>query len=139
MTRKCVGLALAIVALAAGGLRAAETPEKAAEAAASAWLATVDAGKYGASWDEAAAMFQAALSRAQWEAALQQVRRPLAALVSRKLRGAKFTTEIPGAPAGEYVILQFDTSFANASGKTETVTPMKGKDGSWRVSGYYIR
>lgn len=139
MTRKCVGRALAMVLLAAGALRAAETPEKAAEAAASAWLATVDAGKYGASWDEAAAMFQAALTRAQWEAALTQVRQPLGRLVSRKLRGAKFTTDIPNAPAGEYVILQYDTSFANASGKTETITPMKGKDGAWRVSGYYIK
>jgi hypothetical protein len=139
MTRKAWVAVLGVMGLFAGGCLRASEAEKAAEAAASTWLATVDAGLYGKSWDEAAAMFQAAVGRAQWEAALTQVRQPLGALVSRKLRGAKYTTEVPGAPAGEYVILQFDTSFANGSGKTETVTPMKGKDGTWRVSGYYIK
>jgi hypothetical protein len=43
------------------------------------------------------------------------------------------------APPGEYVILQFDTQFENRSGVVETVTPMREKDGSWRVSGYFIK
>lgn len=41
-----VGIACAVAA----PLRAAETPEDAAERASASWLALVDAGKYGESW-----------------------------------------------------------------------------------------
>jgi opacity protein-like surface antigen len=140
MKRSVLVLALAaVLASAAGGLRAAEASEKAAEASARAWLGTVDAAKYGESWGQAAALFRAAITRPQWEAALEKVRRPLGKILSRKLRGAKFMTELPNAPAGEYVVIQYDTDFENGPGKTETITPMKEKDGGWRVSGYYIK
>jgi hypothetical protein len=110
-----------------------------AEAASRAWLATVDAGDYGKSWDEAAALFRKALTREQWEEALRKVRAPLGKVVSRKLRDAKATSSLPGAPAGEYVVIQFATDFENRPGMTETITPMKDPDGGWRVSGYYIK
>jgi len=48
-------------------------------------------------------------------------------------------TSMPGAPDGEYVVIQFESSFANKKSAVETVTPMKGEDGVWRVSGYYIK
>jgi hypothetical protein len=118
----------------------AESPAaKAAEASAQAWLALVDDGKYGESWDAASAFFRSAMSKAQWESALGGARKPLGKLVSRRLRGAKPMTDLPGAPAGEYVVIQYDTSFANRASAVETITPMKEKDGSWRVSGYYIK
>jgi hypothetical protein len=37
------------------------------------------------------------------------------------------------------VVLQYQTSFANKKDAVETVTPMRDKDGQWRVSGYYIK
>ncbi len=140
-----VFLAAAVPVLAgAPPLRAADPArgapaEKAAEAAAQSWLAMVDAGKYGESWDAAAALFKGALSRSQWEGALEKVRRPLGRLVSRKLGGAKYTTDLPNAPAGEYVVIQYETTFENKSGAIETITPMKDRDGTWRVSGYFIK
>ena len=118
---------------------AASPAEKAAEASTRAWLALVDDGKYGESWDAAATMFRSAVTKAGWESALEGVRKPLGKVLSRKLRGAKSMTDLPGAPPGEYVVIQYDTSFANRASATETVTPMKEKDGSWRVSGYYIK
>jgi hypothetical protein len=48
-------------------------------------------------------------------------------------------TELPGAPDGEYVVFQFDTQFEHKRAAVETVTPMRDPDGSWRVSGYFIR
>ena len=125
MTRRIAVLAVAALLAGAGAARS--------------WLALVDAGKYGESWDAAAAVFRAALTRAQWEAALEKVRRPLGRAGSRTLRAARFMTDLPGAPKGEYVVIQFDTSFENAPGKIETVTPSKESGGSWLVSGYYIK
>jgi hypothetical protein len=48
-------------------------------------------------------------------------------------------TSLPGAPDGEYVVIQFMSSFENKRFAIETVTPMKDKDAKWRVSGYYMR
>ncbi len=137
-------VAVAAVLLVSDVLRASDPAaaggaEKAAQSAAQSWLATVDDGKYGESWDAAAALFQGAVSRSQWEAALEKARRPLGKVESRKLRSAKFTTELPNAPKGEYVVIQFGTDFEHKPGAVETVTPMKDPDGTWRVSGYFIR
>jgi hypothetical protein len=46
---------------------------------------------------------------------------------------------LPGAPDGEYVVIHFHTVFANKADAIETVTPMRGRDGRWRVSGYFVR
>ena len=113
--------------------------EKAAQAAAEAWLALVDAGKYDASWDEAAKLFRGAVDKATWQRQVGGVRGPIGALVSRKLSSATYTKSAPGAPDGEYVILQFATSFGNKQSAVETVTPMMDADGKWRVSGYFIK
>jgi opacity protein-like surface antigen len=109
-----------------------------AQAAAKSWLALTDAGKHGASWDDAAAFFKKAVSKADWEKALGQVRGPLGAMKSRKLKSATFTRTLPNAPEGEYVVIQFDTQFEGRA-VVETITPMKEKDGSFKVSGYYVK
>lgn len=110
-----------------------------AQATATRWVALADAGQFAASWDEAAGPFQAAIAKSRWEAALQAVRSPLGAVKSRTLRSAEFTTSLPGAPDGQYVVVRFDTQFENKAAAVETVTPMKDKDGNWRVSGYFIK
>lgn len=128
-----------LVALVPASLAADGAAEEAATSAARTWLAQVDAGEYGASWDNAAPIFQGAVPREKWGETLKAVREPLGALVSRTLKSATYTETLPGAPDGEYVVLQFDTSFENKQSAVETVTPAKAPDGAWRVSGYYIR
>ncbi len=110
-----------------------------AKAAASNWLALTDAGSYGASWDKAAPAFQSAINKPGWEQALRNVRMPLGAVKARRLTKAEFTHSLPGAPDGDYFVLQFATQFENKAAAVETVTPMKAADGSWRVSGYFIK
>lgn len=79
-----------------------EIDVKPAMAVAEAWLAGVDAGRYGASWEEAAPLGETTIE-------------------------------------GEYVVIQYDTRFENRHLSTEIVTPMRGRDGVWKVSGYIIR
>lgn len=111
---------------------------QAATTAAQTWLATVDDAKYEESWNQGAAAFRAAVTGQQWNEALRTVRAPLGAVKSRKLLAAQYTRKLPGAPEGEYVVVQYLTEFATKSA-TETVTPMREADGSWKVSGYYIQ
>ena len=113
--------------------------EKSAQSAAEAWLALVDAGSYAQSWSESADYFKKAVDQAGWEKSLTGVRTPLGKMSSRTLKSSKYATSLPGAPDGEYVVIQFDTSFEKKATAIETVTPMKDPDGTWRVSGYFIK
>jgi hypothetical protein len=110
-----------------------------AEQATRSWLALVDGAQYGQSWQEAASFFQSKISKEDWEHALQQVRAPLGAAGTRTLLGALYQTDVPNAPKGEYVIVQFKTEMAGGGPVIETITPMLDKDGTWRVSGYFIK
>ncbi len=117
----------------------AATPETDAEHAAEAWLAEVDAGQYAQSWTEAATQFKSAVDQPSWLKAVDAVRAPLGSLKSRALRSAHYATSLPGAPDGQYVVLQFESAFDKKSSAIETVTPTKDSDGRWRVSGYFIK
>ena len=117
---------------------ASEQKKQAAEQEAGKWLALVDGGQYQESWERAASLFKQQVNAEQWSQALAAARTPLGALVSRQLLSADYETSLPGAPDGEYVILQFQTRFKNKKSAIETVTPMMD-NGNWRVSGYYIR
>ena len=113
--------------------------ENAAVECAEAWLALIDAGKLAESWDQAAQYLKAAVSRDGWEKACRAFRGPLGKMVSRTLKSKQYTTTAPGAPDGQYVIIQYDTSFQNKESAVEIITPMLDKDGKWRVSGYFIK
>lgn len=108
-------------------------------AAAKTWLGLVDAKKYNESWAEAAPFFKESVSEDVWVKMVSSVRGPLGEVKSRELLAAQFATVLPGAPAGEYVVIQFKTAFQNKPAAVETVTPMKDDKGVWRVSGYYIK
>ena len=113
--------------------------EKKAVSAAEKWLSMVDEGRYSDSWQGAAEYLRNAINQEQWNRSLQAVRKPLGEVVSRQMKTATYKTSLPGAPDGEYVVIQFDTSFENKKAAIETVTPMMDQDGTWRVSGYYIK
>jgi hypothetical protein len=118
----------------------ADTSEKeqAAVISAQQWLGLIDAEKYPESWNEAADLFRNSISREQWSKTLQAARKPLGKLLDRKIKTKTFQRALPGAPDGEYVVIQFEAVFENKKVTLETVTPMMEKDGRWRVAGYYI-
>jgi hypothetical protein len=140
-TKVLGALAIAFLLGAAVG-RAAEdstaAAKVAAQKAAETWLAGVDKGGYAASWDEAAPMFQRAIKKDAWESALGQVRKPLGAVKTRTFKAAQYTTDLPRAPRGEYVVLQFKATFENGEAGVETITLMLA-GGTWRVAGYFIK
>ncbi len=133
-------LGIAAVTLAIPSCAAAEEIDTApATAAAQAWLATVDAGQYAQSWDDAAAYFREKIGKEQWVQALVKARAPLGGVVARKIRTAAYARDLPDAPPGDYVVAQLDTRFDNRPLAEEVVTAMREKDGTWKVTGYFIR
>lgn len=131
--------ALAIIAASASARADEATAKAAAEKAAMTWLHLIDDGKYSESWSSSSSLFRGAVNKMQWEQALGGTRKPLGAVLSRNITSATYTTTFPGAPDGEYVVIQYGTSFDKKRTSTETVTPMLDADGSWRVGGYFIR
>lgn len=110
-----------------------------AVAAATKWLQRVDAGEYHAAWEEAAAYLRDAVPRDQWHQSIRAARPPLGAVIRRTLHTTEYHATLPGAPDGQYVVIQFKTEFENKQKAVETVTPMREADGLWRVAGYFIR
>jgi hypothetical protein len=140
MIRRILCLVIVGLILSGGTVMAGDAgKEAAAVSTAEKWLATIDAGNYAASWSDAAEYFRNAVKPEQWEQAMQSARKPYGKLISRKMQTKVYKTSLPGAPDGEYVVIQFATSFENKKAGVETVTPMKDRDGTWRVSGYYIK
>ena len=140
---KLLSLTLALLFVAfptQGRAQATDTAAAIAEAetAALSWLDMLDAGDFGQSWDSAAAAFKSAVTKAQWEQAARSARAPFEPLGARTVRSAAFHTDLPNAPPGRYVVLQFETAARDGQTVIETVTPMQDPDGRWRVSGYYI-
>ena len=134
-----VALVVAILSSVGCGPKGHIEAEKAAIESAKAWLSLVDSEKYEESWEEAAELFKGAVAMDQWLQSMHKVRKPLGRSISRELKSKRYCTSLPGAPDGEYVVIQFKASFENKKEAVETVTPMLDKDAKWRVSGYYIK
>jgi len=121
-------------------LRAASpTNEEAARAAAEEWLALVDGGKFVESWQKLDPAFAKKVGKKKWTSSITEIRERAGKLASRKLLSAEYTKELPGAPEGEYVVVQFDCAFEKKKAATEKVILILGRDLSWRVAGYTVK
>ncbi|HEV2199773.1 MAG TPA: DUF4019 domain-containing protein [Bryobacteraceae bacterium] len=123
-----------LLALTLGPVFAQSDAQKHAES----WLSLVDNRQYAESWTEASAYFRARVARQQWVDMVKSVREPIGALKSRKTLKITTATSLPGAPDGEYTVIQFQSSFQNKASAVETLTLMKD-GGQWRPAGYFIR
>ena len=56
-----------------------------------------------------------------------------------QVQTAAYTKTLPGAPTGEYVVIQYDSNFEHQQAAMETLVPSLDGDGQWRVSGYFIQ
>jgi Protein of unknown function (DUF4019) len=132
-------LVLTLLLAICSAVQAQQKAEQLAQQSSDAWLALIDSGKYADSWQEASQFFKAHVTKEQWQSALRGSRDPLGKMLSRKLKSATYTKTLPGVPDGEYVVIQYESSFEHKQSAVETVTPMLDKDGKWRISGYFIK
>jgi hypothetical protein len=112
--------------------------EQAAERQALGFLGYLDHGRYADSYAYTGMLIRAQLDRDSFAKQLEKARAGTGPLVSRELIDASYTTTVPGAPDGQYVVLHYAASFANRQQAEETLTLSLAK-GYWRVNGYYIK
>ncbi len=104
-----------------------------------AWLELIDAEQFSESLEKASPVLRNAITDENWNQSLRGSRSPLGEVQSRKLLGAKFANDLPGAPPGDYVVFGFASVFQKHDNIIETVTAKKDAIGVWRVAGYFIR
>ena len=121
---------------------APETQQIALESAtrgAEDWMAMIDAGRYAESWKASSEIVKNAVTMEKFESSMKTVREPMGKHESRKLQNASYTTQLPGVPPGEYVMILYDSSFEHKVVAQETVVMTREKDKVWRMAGYHIK
>jgi len=103
-----------------------------------AWVALLDQGQWDESWRTAGALFRAQLTPGAWATSVRSVREQVGPLVSRVQKSATRTTTLPGAPEGEYEVIQYQTRFGDKPDAIETVVLVR-EGSTWKVVGYFIR
>jgi len=134
-------LPVALLAASLAGQASVDTAAtlRTADTAAHTWLALVDKGELARSWDEGALVLQLGVTETKWEQLVRSARAPFEPFGARHQIMARYTTDPPNAPPGQYVLLQYMTDVSGGRHVVETVVPtLDGKRG-WRVSGYFIR
>jgi hypothetical protein len=110
----------------------------AGQSAARIWLAIADRHDAAGSYAAAGAKFRKAMTADRWTAALKTARDPLGAVERRTVVGTRFEKAAKGFPPGDYVIIQFRSTFAKRTIVLETVTLERDASGTWRVIGYLL-
>jgi len=127
-----------VIAAALTGAAPSTTAAPTDQASATSWVSLIDAGRWSDSWEAAGSLFKSRMPQPQWASTIQPVRQPLGAVSSRSLKSVTKATSLPGAPDGDYEILQFQTAFAHKSDAVESVVLAREGSG-WKVDGYFIR
>lgn len=138
---------LALLVLPAQAQQQTPTPEaptaeqteqaEAAKQAAEEWLVYIDEDEYAESWEVASEMLQGQVTSDKWEEGLSGVEAQTGALSERAFQGARYTTELPNVPEGEYVIVQYASTFANV--QANEIVVMTREDEDWKVAGYLVQ
>ena len=113
--------------------------EREATSVARSWLRLVDDGRHPASWSAAAPLLREEVGPQDWDAALRAARAPLGRCLWRKLLSRAAVEGSPGDLRGPYVVIRFESAFERQGSAVETITPVRGPDGRWRVAAYFIR
>ena len=96
-----------------------------------------DDGQYSESWALVGPVLQAQTNQQAWARHVTALRTPLGQAGKRTIKGFGFTTEIDGAPPGEYGIIGVETDFSNANDVEEKFA-FERASGEWRLVGYWL-
>ena len=111
--------------------------ENESRAAATEWLALIDATNYPAAYALEPKRLRAATTEEQFVRSMESRRAPFGKMLSRTFIGAAFTRKLSGSPDGRYESILFRTTFANKAVAAERVILSYEAD-AWRVVDYRV-
>lgn len=104
--------------------------------AAVEFLQLLDNGKTSETWSTVSPALKATTHEMVWTGSLKALRLGLGSFKERTPAGIGFTDQMPEAPAGNYAVIEFNSTFA-ASSVTEKVL-FRDDDKHWLVVGYFV-
>lgn len=138
MMKRLIVLLLLFFCVSAAHAQESNILEK-VENSARAWLGLIDNGKYKESWENASSLFKEKTSEAAWVKSIAAIRSPRGAMNARYIATAGSTKSLSGLPDGDYVVLQFYTTFAEKGLAMETITLTKTQEDAWQIAAYEIK
>lgn len=102
------------------------------------WLDQIDKERYGESWDGGSKLMRSTVKRNEWIKILNKTRKPLGDVKSRSVLDQRTAKDPKNLPKGEYMVMFYNSSFANKPLAYELVTLFKETDGQWRVITYQV-
>jgi Protein of unknown function (DUF4019) len=103
------------------------------------WLALIDADKAGDAWDLSSKQLKSAVTRAKFIEGIRDSRKSLGKLETRTAERFARSHKMPGAPEGDYVIIEYTAQFARGQKLQEQLVWAIDDGDIWRVAGYYYR
>lgn len=137
ITSSRAAIALTLLLAACGPSPAEVEQAMAAEARAREWLAQIDAGDFGGSWETAARLFQARITKEEWEILSWRVRPSTGRPRRRELVAAKYTATVPWEPPGEHVFIQY--RIETPEGSVVEMLTMRLDAEEWKTLTYNVR
>jgi hypothetical protein len=110
----------------------------AATAQAAQWLGELDAHRYAESWEQMAPVLKQRFNEEDWVREVGRPRETLGRSLIREQKQAEFSSQVRGAPPGQYVTVVYLTEFANVPLTLEKVVLQLDDSGQWRIAGYDI-
>ncbi len=137
-----VSLLLAMIAFSKSANAVESVMGKPALAAAQIWLKEIDDGEYANGWRDASPKVQTYSDANKWVDEFNKVRAPLGRCGQRQQIALIFERDPRWSPQGvikgEFVVVEFKSSFENRAYANETLIVSKETDGTWKVFGYTI-
>jgi hypothetical protein len=135
-------LASALVLFILQPLRAQEPTQDNQEAinAAEEWLRIIDSGDYELGWREVSAFVRDQSTVDRWTAQLAEMLTSSGARETRIFLSAKRPSVVSsGLPAGEYVMVNYQSAYANVSPAAEVLVVHDEGERRWRVISYVVQ
>ena len=106
---------------------------------ARAWLTKLDKGYFQQCYDETAQTLKNNFDRKQWFDSMTAHRKPLGEAGKRKEINMFYETQLQTGETGDYVTVQYGSVFQQKLAVVESIIFMKEQDGSWKISGYWLK
>ncbi len=113
------------------------------EGSARTWLALIDNEKYADGWQQASPLLQKKTPQQEWVKTVAELRKSRGTPNARYIATANSAKSLSGFPDGDYVILQFYTTFSEKGLALEAITLVKSNDTTdsegWKIVEYSMR
>lgn len=113
------------------------------EGSARTWLTLIDNEKYADGWQQASPLLQKKTPQQEWIKTVIELRKSRGTLTARYIATANSAKSLSDFPDGDYVVLQFYSTFSEKGLALEIITLAKSNNTSdsedWKIVEYSMR